>query len=551
MIDQFMTGVGLASQTAKAHQWQARILWIDGTANIDRYNTPGKIAGLTKLIADSGFNTVVFDIKPISGQTIYQSKLAPKLTEWRGQKLPADFDPVPPMVSGCHRNGLSILVSMNAFSEGHRLFKVGPGYGEPEHQSVLYRPEPFIRARDRTWPLTSTINQISPGALEVATSIPASPLAGSIAVEVADDGHVDGAFELAGKPKVKVPAGDILLVGSGSAGDFARYNLTPGTHVEFLTKPGYVRIGDLVGGQIPLMMDPNDPEVRQHALDVIREVASKYPVDGIVYDDRLRYAGIDGDFSEASRSQFEEFVGQKLAWPDDVFRFTVDHRLHQGIVPGKWYDTWLAWRAARIKDFVADVGKTVRETRPQTKFGVYAGSWYGDYPALGHNYASDRSEPGFPFLTPTYQSAGTASLLDYLIVGCYYETATMYDAMGQGQGIGATIEGAGTLCNRLARSETWTYAGIDCGPFAHDPARLADAVQAACASTQGVMVFDLSHDMDDLWPTFAKIFGQARKAPHQVPNSLKTLRALRANYDRYGSHEPPIVIAAGSTGTGQ
>jgi hypothetical protein len=549
MIDQFMTGVGLASEMAKAHQWQARILWIDATANIGRYNTVEKIDALTAKIADSGFNTVVFDIKPISGQTVYPSAYAPKLTTWRGQDLPQDFDPVPPMIEGCHRRGLSILVSMNAFSEGHRLFKLGPGYAHPDHQTLLYRPEPYVQAHGQTWPLSPSLNQSAESQVEVATNLTVAQTKDDVAAAIAEDGHVDGLINLANNNRPKTPQGDTFLIGSGDAANFIKANLTPGSHVEFLTKPTYVHIGDLQGGQIPLMMDPNDPAVRDRALRMIEEVA-KYPVDGIIYDDRLRYAGIDGDFSEASRNQFEEFVGHKLTWPDDVFRFTIDRRLRQGLQPGKYYDAWLAWRAARIRDFVGEVASIVH-VHQHRQFGVYTGSWYGDYPALGHNYASDQTTAGFPFLTPTYQTAGTAGLLDFLIVGCYYQTATMYDAMVKGDGIGSTVEGAGTLCNRLARSATWTYAGIDCEPFAHDPTRLADAVQAACASTQGVMVFDLSHDVDDLWPAFAQIFKHPRKAPHQIPGALAKLRNMTAQYDRYQMIHRPIVIAAGGTGTGQ
>ena len=102
MIDTYGTGVGLASETAKSKGYQARMLWIDATANIERYNTEAKIVALAKQIHDAGFNTVVLDIKPISGQTVYKSIYEPKLTEWRGQHLPADFDPVPIMVRKCN-----------------------------------------------------------------------------------------------------------------------------------------------------------------------------------------------------------------------------------------------------------------------------------------------------------------------------------------------------------------------------------------------------------------------------------------------------------------
>jgi hypothetical protein len=211
----------------------------------------------------------------------------------------------------------------------------------------------------------------------------------------------------------------------------------------------------------------------------------------------------------------------------------------------------MAWRAKQIQDYVKAVQATVRSARPGALMGAYVGSWYGDYPALGHNYASPSADTGFWFDTPTYAEAGTAPQLDFLIAGCYYETATIYDAMTSGKGIGVTVEAAGTLCNRLVRGSTWTYAGIDCGPFSDDPAGLERAVQAACASTQGVMVFDLSHDVDRLWPTFSKLFHQRRKAPHQVVGSVIGLRRAEAVHESFHPWEPPIVISAGASGTGQ
>ena len=50
MIDSFATGSGLAQESAKGRNLQARILWIDATANIDKYNTEDKIIALVHQI---------------------------------------------------------------------------------------------------------------------------------------------------------------------------------------------------------------------------------------------------------------------------------------------------------------------------------------------------------------------------------------------------------------------------------------------------------------------------------------------------------------------
>ncbi len=88
-LDEADNGIGIAQQTARAKGVQGRVLWIDGTANLNRVNTADKIAALTAQIKTAGFNTIVFDVKPIVGLTLYPSKYADKITTWVGGRTPA------------------------------------------------------------------------------------------------------------------------------------------------------------------------------------------------------------------------------------------------------------------------------------------------------------------------------------------------------------------------------------------------------------------------------------------------------------------------------
>jgi hypothetical protein len=87
--------------------------------------------------------------------------------------------------------------------------------------------------------------------------------------------------------------------------------------------------------------------------------------------------------------------------------------------------------------------------------------------------------------------------------------------------------------------------------FKGEPDALAAAMQAACASTQGLMVFDLSHDIEPMWPVFSRAFSQPRSAPHSFPGLLGEVRKRRAALDKAGYRPPAIPIAAGTSGTGQ
>ncbi|RYG48725.1 hypothetical protein EON79_03605 [bacterium] len=545
MMDTRNVDVGVAQQFARAKGVQARILWIDATANLDRYNTETKIVDLVARIADSGFNTIVFDIKPISGQVIYKSAFAPKLMEWRNKSMAGDFDPVPFMVREAKSRGLGIYASLNAFSEGHRMFMVGPGYSLPDQQTVLYESQPVLRAPEGdTMPIGPTGVQYYASAAQV-------PMTGGFALTYRPNGQiVDGFDDPTTAPTVPAKGG-VLFGTPGPAADFLRRFGNPGQKVKIEAQTLYVPIRERPEQQYPLMMNPNHPAVRDYEFSIVEEVVRNYAFDGIVYDDRLRYAGLNADFSELTRAKFEESVGRKLTWPNDVFSYVYNPNMVRGIRPGPFYDAWLAWRAGVLKGFVAEVKERIQAIRPNTQLGVYAGSWYGEYASIGNNWASPEVEGGFWYLTPEYRQTGFAPLVDFLITGCYYPTATIYDAMGQSKPIGPTVEAAGLLTNRLAGDATWTYAGIMLSDFKENPEGLADAMQAACGATQGVMVFDLSHDIEPMWPVFKQAFTVPRKAPHSDPALMTEVRKRRAALERAGVKQPPVPFLTGAPGAGQ
>lgn len=560
LLDVLGNGVGVAQQTARANGLQGRMLWVDATANISRTNTREKVAAVVAKAKAVGFNTLVYDVKPIVGHTMYPTPLAPKLKAWKGVEMPVEFDPLQAMVEETRTQGMELLISLNAFSEGHRDFKMGLGYEHPEWQTVLYEPKPFVRASFATRPtfrVLSEANEVPAdgAALSVLTDavrIPAKVDPGARAVVVGGDGRVlaqGGAGDLK-LLAPSTPTGGSVVWGWGAAAEYLRMYAQPGDVLEFDSTPEYVPIQDRPRQQIPLMVNPHSAEVQERELAILRDVVSRYAVDGVLYDDRLRLGGSNADFSPDTRRQFEAYVGRGLTWPDDVFRFAVHPDLSRGIVPGPYYDAWLTFRAQTMRNYVARARGVVTATRPGTLFGVYAGSWYGEYPAFGNNYASNALEAGFWFLTPAYQKTGFAPLLDMLVTGCYYKRATIAEAMAAGTPLGHTVEAAGQLSNRTARDETWTYAGIMLADYKDNPDQLRHVLQAACGSAQGVMVFDLSHEIDTYWPILEQAFRQPAKAPHQVPGLLAKVREKRKALDAAGVRDPSVPIHIGAAGAG-
>ena len=557
MMDWVGNSYGVAHTTAASQRLQARILWVDATANIERVNTAEKVATLVKNVKLAGFNTLVFDIKPISGQVMYPSKFAPKIPEWKGKVLPADFDPLARMVAECKSAGLTLFVSLNAFSEGHRDFKVGPGYEKKDWQTILY--EPLISAYsiyNDNFPVSPVLNKMAANGDQIAAfndrnALPDTTSADTFAVVLDRFGTVTATHQGVNVPAARVPVQGSVMVGKGAAANYLRNQAPINSRIRFDSVPRFVPISERPEQQVPLMVNPNNPDVQNYAEEIIKEVVTNYAVDGVIYDDRMRYGGINADFSPLTQQQFEKYIGRRISWPDDVFKMTMSPSLNKGVVPGPYYEAWMTFRAQTLRNFMLRIRQTVKATRSTTQFGMYAGSWYGEYTKFGNNWGSPELEAGFWFLSPEYAQTGIAPLCDFMITGCYYPTATIFDAMSAGVPIGNSVEGAGQLSNRIVRDQSWVYAGIALDQFKGNPDGLRAALQGACGSTQGVMVFDLSHDIEPMWQVFAGAFASdPRAAPHSQPGLLAEVRRRRAQLDKLGHKDPPVNINSGASGTG-
>ena len=550
-IDKIAAGVGVAQQTARSHGWQARMLWVDATANLGNYNSEERVIALVDRAYRMGFNTIVFDVKPIIGYTVYPSALTDQLTQWRTSSQPKGYDPVALMLRESRLRGLQFFVCLNALSEGHQLARnqsgtefangqAGPGYGWPEQQSVQYRPAPVLRIGKWKVRLAPAKNSMAGGEAGLYDTKP--PATGAL----------------------------VLIHADRTVGPYRGANLLPGERVLALSKTAMKGCPDSgiatleaearflpssqEQNQVPLMMNPHDPRVRKRALSFVKEVLDRYDVDGILYDDRLRFTGMDGDFSESTRNQFEQWVGGKLTWPKDVFEVTYTWDLGRGIRPGKYWDSWWSFRARSMKQWVIETREEVdRKRRSKSRnvaFGIYAGSWYGEYDNYGANYGSRDMVAGFPFMSRAFRDQGFASYLDIFIAGCYYPVATIYDAMVAGKPEGRTVEAAAITTNRIINDDAWSIAGISIEALGYDSVALQNALQAAAAASQGVMVFDNSHKIERFESEFTRAFAKPLSPPYALASQLQEVRGIKAKRHALGAKDPPIFIYPGAPGMG-
>lgn len=118
-------------------------LWFDATANWERLSTPEKCLEVLRRCHDVGVTEIVVDVKPIFGEVLYPSAIAPRMTEWNGTTN--EFDRLGFLTEEGHLLGMRVLAAVNVFSEAHKQRKRGVLYQRPDWQTVLWRPEGIVK----------------------------------------------------------------------------------------------------------------------------------------------------------------------------------------------------------------------------------------------------------------------------------------------------------------------------------------------------------------------------------------------------------------------
>ena len=146
--------VGIAQRTAHEKGLQARILWMDAGANVGNLNSEAKVADIIQKVKSSGINTIVLDVKPIVGETIYPSQFAPRLTKWTNGEVDPSFDVLRHVLDAAHAAGIPVYANMSTFGEGHKYVKRGLAYTHPDWQTVMYQTDRSVHYLGASAPIT-------------------------------------------------------------------------------------------------------------------------------------------------------------------------------------------------------------------------------------------------------------------------------------------------------------------------------------------------------------------------------------------------------------
>ena len=108
------------------------------------------------------------------------------------------------------------------------------------------------------------------------------------------------------------------------------------------------------GGGHYTILNPCLPEVRAYIASVVRDIASRYPVDGVHFD-YVRFAG---------RSP-----GTAADYPYDPYSLRLFRR-YSGTSPFDDEEAWDRWRRLSVNTLLFRVAQAVRETRPSAHVSV-------------------------------------------------------------------------------------------------------------------------------------------------------------------------------------
>ncbi len=288
----------------------------------------------------------------------------------------------------------------------------------------------------------------------------------------------------------------------GSEGTLFRNSERKEWATSLLTQSGIVNTLD-INANGARFFNPVNEDVQDYLCDLLTDLASYEDLDGIILD-RGRFDGIDSDFSDYTKTKFENYLGQPVAnFPNDI----MPAGAQVGSLPNPlptYFKKWLEFRVKVIHDFMEKARNTVKAVNPEIQFGVYVGGWYGSYYGVGVNWASPRfnvSSNYSQWATSEYKDYGYADQMDIIIIGAYASPTRVYGSTEW------TIQG---FCSQAAdkiKDDALVIGGPDVGNGAWATTSdevtgqaIIQSVDAAMSACDGYFLFDMIHlKQKDQW----------------------------------------------------
>lgn len=431
--------------------YKTATMWIEFMSNKERLTHATQRKQILDDIQNAGFNSIVLDIRPVSGNVLYKTEYA---TDPGNDKRDVVYIPTMPQIGNltfdswqnnfggdfvkwfvdeCHRRGMSITLSASIMAIGNYnssdSYK-GPAYLEMGGQNKVVNGTRFADMCAWEW------------------------LSGS--------------------------SGSSNIANNHKAGSYA-------------------------------FMSPTNPRVKQYVMTMVKEIVTKYKPDGLALD-YLRYqnlysdtrgAGVGdipsgGTSAEAFIKYMNDTYGKTVTnYPFCAFQWTGTG--YTNYERGTYYREWIEFRSAQIQAYVKDIQEAVRAIDPDCEIQY----WADAYPKYeqGQNWGNKdvnyrHSMDSDLWRSDNYYKTGFANYLDVFFLGAYRAYVTKAEAEAKGEtALTASVEG----CIENAKLAITDACDIY-GSYEVNNNKtyefIRDAAYMCMDKTKGLMVFDLSHFYD-------------------------------------------------------
>lgn len=147
--------------TPQVENGKPALMWFDAEANFERFSNPDSIDYYLTKIKSLGFTHAIVDVRPITGEVLFDTEFAPKMREWHGYER-KDFDYLGHFIKKAHELGIEVHASLNVFVAGHNYFDRGLVYStHPEWASTVYTPEGITSITNEKKKYSAMVNPVN------------------------------------------------------------------------------------------------------------------------------------------------------------------------------------------------------------------------------------------------------------------------------------------------------------------------------------------------------------------------------------------------------
>lgn len=237
-------------------------------------------------------------------------------------------------------------------------------------------------------------------------------------------------------------------------------------------------VGDVDGA----MLDPSIPEVQDFVLSIVAEIATKYPnLKGIALD-YCRYWDGNYGFGAKTIGAFQTYSGKTVSSNNDIITPT------GGI--GPLYKDWIEFRSMAVTNLITNIRSQVKGINPDLELHLWASaSWASRY-SVGQNWASKHYQPTpSSIYTGNYSRTGFADQLDVFSLGAYTE----HIYISENPGSVWSVENFVTTYDDFTLGDCDVHGSFASYAYGTNASKISDAVYLCLKNTDGLMVFEISH----------------------------------------------------------